>query len=173
MLYSAVVEKWESFQTCVHTSDLPDVQKLSYLRSLLKGEANRSVEGLALTAKKYDAAVDILRQRYGSPEELIFLSIQSLLNLEKLDLVALKDSLLSHIRSLEALDVSSKTYDVISTPLMLSEQPESVRMEWALTFEHHEGDFSHLLQFLNSDIRRQDVTMCEHASLVVCNICPL
>ena len=99
--------------------------------------------------------------------------IQGLLNLEELDLVALRDSLLSHIRSLEALDISGKKYDVISTPLMLSEQPESVRMEWALTFEHYEGDFSHLLQFLNSDIRRQDVTMCEHASLVVCSICPL
>ena len=92
--------KWvlfsESFQTCVHTSDLPDVQKLPYLRSPLRGEADRSVEGLALTAKNYDAAADILRQRYGSPEELIFLHIQSLLNLEELDLVALKDSLLSH-----------------------------------------------------------------------------
>ena len=57
---------WESFQTCVDTSDLPDVQKLSCLRSLLGGEATRSVEGLALTSRKYDAAMDILRQRYGT-----------------------------------------------------------------------------------------------------------
>ena len=28
---------WESFEACVHKSDLPDVQKLAYLRSLLKG----------------------------------------------------------------------------------------------------------------------------------------
>ena len=158
--FDGKVEKWllfwESFETCVHTSDLPDVQKLSYLRSLLKGEAARSVEGLALTAKNYDAAVDILKKRYGRPEKLIFLHIQSLSNLKEPNLVALQDSLLSHIRGLEALDVSGEKYGIILTPLVLSKLPESVRMEWARTSEHHEGDLSHPLEFLNSEIRRQD-----------------
>ena len=63
---------WESFEACVHKSDLPDVQKLAYLRSLLKGEAAKSVEGLALTAANCGAAVDILTQRYGRPEKLVF-----------------------------------------------------------------------------------------------------
>ena len=158
--FDGKVEKWllfwESFDACVHRSDLPDVQKLSYLRSLLKGEAAKSVEGLALTAANYSDAVDILTKRYGRPEKLVFMHIQSLLGLKELDLVALQDSLLSHIRSLEALGVSGDKYGVILTPLVLSKLPEDVRMEWARTSEHHEGDLSHLLQFLSSEIRRQE-----------------
>lgn len=147
---------WESFDACVHSSDLPDIQKLSYLRSLLKGEAAKSIGGLALTAANYGAAIDILKKRYGRPEKLVFLHIQSLLNLKEPNLVALQDSLLSHIRSLEALDVGGDKYGVILTPLVLSKLPEDVRMEWARTSEGHEGDLCHLLEFLNSEIRRRE-----------------
>ena len=147
---------WESFQACVHNSDLPDVQKLTYLRSFLKGEAAKSVEGLALTSSNYDAAVEILSQRYGRPEKLVFLHIQSLLSLKEPNLVALQDTLLSHIRSLESLGVSGEKYGVILTPLVLSRLPEAVRLEWARDSEHHEGDLSYLVKFIDGEIRRQE-----------------
>ena len=156
--FDGKVEKWmffwESFDACVNKSDLPEVQKLTYLRSLLKGDAAKAVEGLALTACNYKAAVDLLSARYGRPEKLKFIHIQSLLHLEGSNLVSLRDSLLPHIRSLEALGVGGDKYGVILTPLVLSKLPESVRMEWARDSEGHEDDLKYLLEFLDSEIRR-------------------
>ena len=147
---------WESFESCVDQSNLPEVQKLSYLKGLLKGEAARAVAGLTLAASSYQPAVEILKLRYGKPEKLIFIHVQGLLNPEGSDLSALQDSLMAHIRSLESLGVDRDRYGVVLTPLVLSKLPEEVRMEWARTSEGHEGDLTHLLTFLNEEICRRE-----------------
>ena len=72
---------WEQFEVAVDKSDMPDISKLSYLLSLLKGEAKLAVNGLSLTAANYKTVCEILRKRYGRPERLIFCHIQDLLNL--------------------------------------------------------------------------------------------
>ena len=147
---------WESFDACVHSSSLPEVQKLSYLKALLKGEAARSVAGLTLAATSYEPAVEILKKRYGRPEKQIFHHIQGLLTLEGNDLSALQDNLMAHIRSLESLEVDRDRYGVVLTPLVLSKLPEEVRMEWSRDAEGHEGDLTHLLTFLNDEISRRE-----------------
>lgn len=38
-------EFWSNFEAAVHKQDLPDIQKLSYLLTCLKGEASRAVSG--------------------------------------------------------------------------------------------------------------------------------
>ena len=46
---------------------IDDVHKFQYLRANLSGEAYRAIEGLALTSANYEAALDLLKQRYGKP----------------------------------------------------------------------------------------------------------
>ena len=147
---------WESFDACVNQSTIPEVQKFSYLRALLKGEAARSVAGLKVAASSYVPAIEILKQRYGRPEKQIFHHVQGLLNPEGSDLGALQDSLMAHIRSLESLGVDRDSYGVVLTPLVLSKLPEDVRLEWARTSEGKEGDLTHLLTFLNEEISRRE-----------------
>ena len=43
-------EFWEQFQAIVDKSDIPEIMKFSYLKSLLDGEAKAAVAGLSLTA---------------------------------------------------------------------------------------------------------------------------
>ena len=62
---------WQSFECAVDASDLPEVQKLTYLRYLLDGEARRCVEGLPLKADSYAATCELLKTRFGRKELVI------------------------------------------------------------------------------------------------------
>ena len=153
---------WEQFEVAVDKSDMPDISKLSYLLSLLKGEAKLAVNGLSLTAANYKTACEILRKRYGRPERLIFCHIQDLLNLsvpkqpKTSVLWEMYDTLQSHVRSLEVLGISGSQYGVVLTPLILSRLPPDMRLEWAREGEQHEGDLDFLLKFLLGEIGRRE-----------------
>ena len=164
--FSGDIKLWagfgEQFEVAVDKSDMPDISKLSYLLSLLKGEAKLAVNGLSLTATNYKTACEILRKRYGRPERLIFCHIQDLLNLsvpkqpKTSVLWEMYDTLQSHVRSLEVLGISGSQYGVVLTPLILSRLPPDMRLEWAREGEQHEGDLDFLLKFLLGEIGRRE-----------------
>ena len=57
---------YDSFQAAVHQNEsLKDIEKFTYLRSLLGGGASRAIEGLAISDGNYNKAVKILEERYG------------------------------------------------------------------------------------------------------------
>jgi len=152
---------WESFEACVADSDLPDVAKLTYLRSLLRGVASQCVAGMSLTAENYHATVDILKNRFGRQEQIVFAHVQALLMLGTTSfksLQELQDVLLVHIRSLEVLDIGGSKYGVILTPLILSKLPEEVRLEWARQGAGKESDLEFLMQFLSREIHQREVS---------------
>ena len=71
---------WESFEALVHKSGLPTINKFTYLQSLLEGEARSVIQGLALTAANYEVAIELLQERFGKKERIVFAHIQALLN---------------------------------------------------------------------------------------------
>ena len=153
---------WEQFQAVVHVSELPDITKFSYLRSLLKGETKAAVQGLLLTTVHYKIACDLLRDRFGRPEGIIFSHIQELLNITvpKYPNVSvlwkLYDDLQAHICSLAAMGITGEQYGVVLTPLILSRLPPDLRMEWAREGEQHEGDLTFLLDFLHREVGHRE-----------------
>ena len=151
---------WESFRCAVdQLSELPAVHKLTYLRSLLVGEARRCVEGLPLKAENYVTTCELLKERFGRPELVIFAHIQQLLSISSAagsKLQDLVDRLLVEVRSLEALGITGQQYGVILTPLLLSRLPSEVRLEWARTSVGKEGNLDHLISFLQQEISRLD-----------------
>ena len=129
---------WDQFTAAVHLSDLPDINKFTYLRSLLEGEAQEAIQGLALTEQHYRVACQILQERFGRKERIIFKHVQELLNLSSVTknnsmsgLQKLQDMLLSHVRSLESLGIAGDNYGVLLTPIVLSSLPADIRMQWA------------------------------------------
>ena len=44
---------------------LSNVDKFSYLRSLLLGSAKSAVGGFVLTSANYESAIELLKKRYG------------------------------------------------------------------------------------------------------------
>lgn len=63
---------WDTFESAVHSNPgLTKIDKFSYLVSLLEGSASRAIEGLPVTEENYDSAVEILKKRFGKPQQLI------------------------------------------------------------------------------------------------------
>ena len=57
---------WDCFELAIHlNSNLSGLQKLSYLRAQLEGEAAKVITGLPLTISNYAHAVDLLKGCYG------------------------------------------------------------------------------------------------------------
>ena len=71
------------FGTSLKPSDQHEVTKFSYLRSYLIGEAKAAIAGLTLTAAHYAKAKEILQNRFGRKERLIFEHIQGLFGIEE------------------------------------------------------------------------------------------
>ena len=73
---------WDCFEAAIHVNpSLSAVQKLSYLRAQLRGEAARTIAGLPLTNLNYGHSVTLLRDRYGQPQRIISAHVQALLDL--------------------------------------------------------------------------------------------
>ncbi|XP_061709729.1 uncharacterized protein LOC133519692 [Cydia pomonella] len=64
-------EFWDRFTANVHSQNLDDVEKLAYLISLLEKEAKEAVQGLTMTNANYQVAIDTLKTRYGSTQQVI------------------------------------------------------------------------------------------------------
>ena len=59
-------EFWDSFESAIHMNDgLSNVDKFSYLRSLLLGSAKSAIGGFALTSANYESAIELLKKRCG------------------------------------------------------------------------------------------------------------
>ena len=153
---------WDQFTAIIDNSEQSNVNKFSYLRSLLTGEALASIKGLALTAENYVTAKTILERCFGRKERIIFGHLQEMLSANKLSFAAndslwnLFDTIQTHVRSLENLDIKGDKYGVILTPLILHQLPSNIRLEWSRVGEGHGRDLDFLLEFLYDEIRRME-----------------
>ena len=160
-------EFWDKFVAAVDNSDLPAVSKLTYLQSLLRGEAKSCLQGLPVTADQYPIACSLLKKRFGRRERIVFAHVQALLNVPACssslaagDLRRLHDDLQVHVRCLEAIGITGEQYGVVLTPVLLSRLPSDVRMEWARQGEDREGDLDFLLHFLCQEVERREMSDC-------------
>ena len=105
---------WDSFQAAVHSNTaLSDVQKFTYLKSLVKRTARDAISGLKLSTDNYKKAVDILKRLLGNKQKIMDL----LINIEQVSsanhvaaLRRLYDRVESNVQLLSALGVSSDSY---------------------------------------------------------------
>ena len=75
---------WNIFNASVHKrTDLERIEKFTYLKSLLEGDALKLVEGFNLEAHYYDEAVKLLQDTYGRETEIKMSFVMKLLQLEK------------------------------------------------------------------------------------------
>ncbi|XP_053380526.1 uncharacterized protein LOC128548911 [Mercenaria mercenaria] len=103
------LEFWDSFECTIHKNKmLSNVEKFTYLRNKLYGEAKRAIMGIALTEENYDVAIEILKDRFGNIQEVIDLHYNQMINLypasnKTESLRILLDKVEKHLRSLEVL----------------------------------------------------------------------
>ncbi|XP_060591844.1 uncharacterized protein LOC132746639 [Ruditapes philippinarum] len=145
---------WDSFESSVHNNpSLTDVQKFSYLKSLLEGDAARTIDGFALTNANYSQALCLLKERYGQKQKNHPSAyMQTLLKLptpadDIRELRQFYDMLETNIRGLESLSELQDTYGNLLIRIILERLPPETRRH--LAREHGIGSWTRFQTYAN------------------------
>uniref|UniRef100_A0A1I7V7G7 DUF1758 domain-containing protein n=1 Tax=Loa loa TaxID=7209 RepID=A0A1I7V7G7_LOALO len=61
---------WSSFNAAVHSQTIPEIQKLNYLFSCLRGNASQVVSGYEIAPENYEVIRRLLKNKYGDPSTI-------------------------------------------------------------------------------------------------------
>ena len=115
---------WDSYESAIHTNS--KLSEFNYLQSLLERTAREAISGLSLTAANYKEAVEILRKRFGSKQQIISKHMDILLHLDPVASTSaralrhLYDRIEANVRGLKSLGVDSETYGSLLSPVLLN-----------------------------------------------------
>ncbi|XP_055633359.1 uncharacterized protein LOC129773739 [Toxorhynchites rutilus septentrionalis] len=115
--FTGDIDEWLSFRdlfkSLIHNkTDLPDVEKLHYLKDCLQGEPKSLIDPLQITAGNYRIAWDCLLKKYNNSKQLKKRQIQALMKLPTLT----KESPGELHTLVEGLERTIKTLDQIVQP---------------------------------------------------------
>ena len=72
---------WDKFDVAIHSrSDLADIQKYTYLKSYLIGEAKRAIQGVSYDKENYKNAIETLKSRFGNRQLRVSAHMKELQN---------------------------------------------------------------------------------------------
>ena len=100
---------------------------------MLQGRALRSIQGLSLTEENYQAAVDLLQQRFGNQQQVISAHMNELLKIpvcsgdKTSQLRFIYDKISVSVRGLEALGVNCSQYGSLFILIIMSKSPPGIR----------------------------------------------
>ena len=128
----------DSFESAIDKNpELSVIDKFNYLSSLVEGPAARAIQGLTLSEANYVAAKEILKQRYGRPQQVIaahmdeLLKIPSCIGEKSSQLCYVYDKVSIHVRGLESLGVTAEQYGSMLIPVVMSKLPTEIRVQIA------------------------------------------
>ena len=113
-------EFWDTFEASIHkNSSLQPIDKFNYLRAQLEREALKAISGLELTNSNYDAAIAILKERYGNEQLIVDTHYTKLMEMSPAvnRTTSLRDTLdviEQHLRSLQSLGEDVNQRQIIS-----------------------------------------------------------
>lgn len=129
---------WDSYDAAIHSNaSISKVNKFNYLHSLLDGSAARSIKGITLTSANYDAAIQILQERFGRPQQSIAAHMDEILKIQACtgdrtgQLRYVYDKISVHVRGLSSLGVAAEQYGSLLIPIIMSKLPSEIRLQIA------------------------------------------
>jgi hypothetical protein len=123
---------WDSFEAAVHSnSTFGKLQKFSYLKAQLVGDASRAIAVFPLTNHNYTKAIQLLKERFGNPTKVINAHMQSLPDLQNpnYELASFQlfyDTMENHIMGLELLGKSHSNHGDLLVPIVLGKLPHQL-----------------------------------------------
>ena len=127
---------YDQFNISIHQNKtLSDIDRFNYLRRHLAGQALATISGLTLNSQNYKEALHILIDRYGNPQVLISVHMETLVKINKVknmeNLEALRklyNDIENCIRNLKSLRIESSTYCYLLIPLLKEKIPDELNM---------------------------------------------
>ena len=133
------VSFWDQFTTLVDTKvDMTNVEKLSYLKLSLKGDAAQIGSSLLVTCANYDIAKRKLEERYNNKRSIVkahSAAIHALPVIKKesnAELRKLLESTNEHVQALQALRFSVNQWDAILVYWLLEKLDAESRKQFEL-----------------------------------------
>ena len=132
---------WNCFKKIDENKNLSNVDKFQYLnQAMVSGsEADNLIKSYPLTAANYEKVLKGLKNRFGEDEILIEVYVRELLQLvlqkainraTNVSLSSLYDKLVTHLRSLESLGVTTAKCAAMLLLLVESSLPEDLLRAW-------------------------------------------
>ena len=157
---------WDSFYVSIHVNrSLSGIQKFTYLKAQLEGDAARAIAGLPLTDANYAHSIALLEERYAQPHKLVNAHMKALLEMPSPtnSLASLRifyDSVESHIQGLSSLGKSEHSYGDILVPVLLGKLSPDIRRNLAREHSNSQWILADLMTALLKEIRvlSQDYT---------------
>lgn len=153
---------WDSFKSAIHeNNDIPKVDKFNYLKSLLEGTAFKTVQGLTLTNLNYDSAIQMLKERFGKPQQIISAHMEGLLKVSNCigdrpgSLRAVYDKIMVHIRGLET---TSEQYGSMLIPVIMTKFPSDIRLRIARETGGEAWKITPLLTTLRQEVEAREAS---------------
>ena len=155
---------WDQFDAAVHTnSELSDIQKFTYLKSYLTGEADRSIQSLSLSKENYATAIETLTTRFGNKQARIsahMMELRSLKAVENIhDVVGLRklyDTLELNINNLRQLNVDVATYGSLLISIIFENIPSELRIKISLEFKDQEWKLKETMDLLKEELEARE-----------------
>uniref|UniRef100_A0A182HYC3 Uncharacterized protein n=1 Tax=Anopheles arabiensis TaxID=7173 RepID=A0A182HYC3_ANOAR len=127
-------------------SEIPNIMKLQYLLSSLKGEVGLLFEHTTLTADNYEVTWAALLKRFDNPRTLIREYYRKIHHLPAVscdnvdDLALLVDEFTRHVNGLKKLDEPVDTWDTPLANLLLMKLDSSTILAWENHSAQHKKD---------------------------------
>ena len=137
---------------------LSSIQKFTYLKAQLEGDAARAIAGLPLTDANYAHSIALLEERYAQPHKLVNIHMKALLEMPSptnslASLRIFNDSIESHIRGLSLLGKSEQSYGDILVPVLLGKLSPDIRRNLAREHSNSQWILADLMTAILKEIR--------------------
>ena len=156
---------WDRFESAVDKNmSLSPVNKFNYLHALVEGPAARSIQRLQLTEVNYEAAKQILQERFGKTHQVISAHVEDLLRLpmcsgdKTSQLRHIYDKIQVNVRGLEALGVESEQYGSFLVPIIMAKLPSEVRLQIARITTNDVWKVEELLNIIKGEVEAREIS---------------
>ena len=129
-------EFMDMFSSTIHkNARLSNVEKLSYLKNCLKGEAQDAISGYLVTEQNYEVVLDVIATRFGEIERTLNAHYTAIMDLppatnKTASLRAYCDQVEEHLRSLEACGQNVSQHVFVA--MILSKLPQHAVLQLEL-----------------------------------------
>lgn len=148
--FSGTFEQWipfrNMFQSMIHNNaTLPDVQKMQYLISALKGEAFDVISSLEVADENYIEAWEMLKESYDDARSITQKHVKALFEIpvmgkENYSLIKqLLNSVFKHLKALKALKRPTEYWDDLIIYMVTSRLDQKTNRAWELTIKKGES----------------------------------
>jgi len=143
---------------------LTQIDKFNYLISLLEGAAARAIKGLTLSEGNYNDAVELLKQRFGRPQQIICAHMEELVKIpcctndRPQSLRYIYDQITVHIRGLATLGIGSPQYGSLLIPIIMSKLPGEIRLRVARETKEDVWSLDELMDVIRVEVEAREAS---------------